>query len=78
MQQMPLKAGDLAVADEAYLRVDGTEVKELKYLEIVKVIKLPNKNGDILVEGFDSKKRALIDPAHLTPAQGQLPQDGIK
>ena len=68
---MSLQYGDYASADGPYVRADGTEVKDAKYLEIVAVLKPANKVGEVLVEGFDSKKQYLILESSLTPITGQ-------
>lgn len=64
---MSLKPGDLASADGPYIRADGSEVKELKYREIVQVLNAANRNGEVYVVGFDSKKETWILESSLTP-----------
>lgn len=67
---MSLKKNDLAAADGPYIMgPDGVEVKVIKYLEVVKVIKEINKDGDVFVEGLDSKARFWVKESALTKVQ---------
>lgn len=67
---MSLKKDDLASADGPYIMgPDGVEVKLIKYLELVKVLKGINKDGDVYVEGLDSKARFWVKEASLTLIQ---------
>jgi hypothetical protein len=63
---MALSKGEFASADGPYVRHDDTEVKEVKYLEIVKVLKEADLNGDVYVEGLDSHARFRIQESSLT------------
>lgn len=69
---MSLAKYDLASADGAYIRADGTEVKGPKYLEIVMVLKEANADGEVYVVGFDSKEEFFILESSLTPIVGQV------
>lgn len=69
---MSLAKYDLASADGAYIRADGSEVKDAKYLEIVMVLKTANDVGEVYVIGFDSKAEYFILESSLTPITGQV------
>ena len=77
---MALGVGTLAVADGPYVLAGGKEQTgpTLKYLEVVRVLESSDGLGNTRVEGFDSHLRYWIAETSLTPAQGQLPQDGIE
>jgi hypothetical protein len=67
---MSLKKGDLASADGPYIMgPDGKEVKLIKYLELVKVLKEINKDGDVFVEGLDSHAKFWVKESALTKIQ---------
>jgi hypothetical protein len=67
---MSLKKGDLASTPGPYITgPNGDPVRVIKYLEIVKVIKEINKDGDVYVEGLDSKARFWVKEASLTKIQ---------
>lgn len=72
---MALKRLDLASADGPYIRADGSEVKGVKYLEIVQVIKPANADGEVYVVGLDSHEEFWILESSLTPATNQVPFD---
>lgn len=64
---MSLRKGQFASANGPYIMgPDGVEVKLVKYLEIVKVIKEINKDGDVYVEGLDSQARFWVRESALT------------
>ena len=64
---MSLKRNDLASADGPYIMgPDGVEVKPIKYLELVKVLKEANSDGDVYVEGLDSHARFWVRESSLT------------
>lgn len=67
---MSLRKGQLAAADGPYLRADGTEVA-LAYLEIVEVLLEANEDGEVYVQGLDSKNKTWILESSLTFITGQ-------
>lgn len=68
---MSLRKGQLAAADGPYLRADGSEVS-LAYLEVVVILLEANENGEVYVQGLDSKKKTWILESSLTFIQGQV------
>ena len=68
---MSLIKGQLAAADGPYLRADGTEVA-LAYLEIVEILQEANENGEVYVQGLDSKNKTYILESSLTLIQNQV------
>lgn len=70
---MSLNRLDLASADGPYVRADGTEVKQVKYLEIVQVLKSANADGEVYCLGLDSQEEFFILESSLTPIIGQVP-----
>ena len=64
---MGLSKGQLASADGPYIMgPDGVEVKLVKYLEVVKVLKEVNKDGDVFVVGLDSQAKFWVKESSLT------------
>lgn len=68
---MSLLKGQLASADGPYLRADGSEVS-LAYLEIVEVLFEANTDGEVYVQGLDSKNKVWILESSLTPVTNQI------
>ena len=68
---MSLIKGQLASADGPYVRADGTEVS-LAYLEIVEILLEANADGEVYVQGLDSKKKTWILESSLTLIQDQV------
>jgi hypothetical protein len=68
-----LRKGDLASANGPYVSgPDNTEVKPIKYLETVKVLKEVNKDADVYVEGLDSHARFWVKETSLTLIPGNV------
>jgi hypothetical protein len=64
---MSLRKGDLASATGPYITgKDGTPVRVIKYLEVVKVLKERNNDGDVYVEGLDSHAKFWVKESSLT------------
>lgn len=68
---MSLIKGQLAAADGPYLRADGSEVA-LAYLEIVEILQEANEDGEVYVQGLDSKNKTYILESSLTLIQNQV------
>ena len=63
----PLLKGQLASANGPYIMgPDGVEVKIIKYLEVVKILKEVNKDGDVYVVGLDSQAKFWVKESALT------------
>lgn len=63
---MALSRGEFASANGPYVNAKGDEVKAAKYLEIVKVLKEANADGEVYVEGLDSHEKYRILESSLT------------
>jgi hypothetical protein len=70
-KKMSLLKGQLASADGAYIKADGTDAN-LAYLEIVEVLIEANADGEVYVQGLDSKKKTWILESSLTPITNQI------
>ena len=68
-----LRVGDLASADGPYVRANGTQVRALKYLEVVSVKAEANRHGEVLVVGLDSRQMVWVLESSLTLIPGQIP-----
>jgi len=68
-----LRVGDLASADGPYVRADGTEVKPLKYLEVVSIKSDVDRAGEVLVVGLETHATVRVLASSLTRVQGQRP-----
>lgn len=68
---MSLIKGQLAAADGPYLRANGTEVA-LAYLEVVEILKEANADGEVYVQGLDSRNKTYILESSLTLITGQV------
>jgi hypothetical protein len=68
---MSLLKGQLASADGPYVRADGSE-SNLAYLEIVEILIEANADGEVYVQGLDSKKKTWILESSLTFITGQV------
>lgn len=64
---MALSKGQLVSAVGPYVRADGSEVKELKYMELVKVLVPRKPNGEVYVEGVDSHAKVWVLESSLVP-----------
>ena len=69
---MSLSKGTWASADGPYIRANGAEVKVLKYKEIVEILVEQQADGEVYVEGLDSKERTWILASSLTPVDGTV------
>lgn len=69
---MKLIKGTWASADGPYIRADGTEIKTLKYKEIVEILIEDRGNGEVYIEGLDSRSRTWILASSLTPVDGTV------
>ena len=63
----PLLKGQLVSANGPYVMgPDGVEVKIIKYLEVMKILKEVNKDGDVYVVGLDSQAKFWVRESSLT------------
>lgn len=68
---MSLIKGQWASADGPYIRADGTTV-DLKYKEVVEILVENQGNGEVYVEGLDSRTRTWILESSLTSIPNEI------
>lgn len=69
--KMKLSKGTWASADGPYRRADGTTV-DLSYKEVVEILVEDQGNGEVYVQGLESKNKTWILASSLTPVDGTV------